>query len=112
MSMTSSRPSAISSWSIESACRLPLPVDPSMRIAFLSAVYAPEREPAGVMAAQLVKRWTQDGHQVDVYCPFPNRPDGILRAGWKRRLRQVDESGNLRIVRCWHWLVGRERRIW
>jgi len=82
-----------------------------MRIAFLSAVYAPEREPAGVMAAQLVDHWIQDGHQVDVYCPFPNRPEGLLRHGWRRRLRQVETRGNLRVVRCWHWLVGRKRRI-
>src|SRR6266581_4041424 len=83
-----------------------------MRIAFLSAVYAPEREPAGVMAAQLVDHWIQDGHQVDVYCPFPNRPEGLVRHGWRRRLRQVETHGNLRVVRCWHWLVGRKRRIW
>ena len=83
-----------------------------MRIAFLSAVYTPEREPAGVMAAQLVDRWLQDGHTVNVYCPFPNRPEGILRRGWKRRLRSVENRGNLRVVRCWHWLVGRERRVW
>src|SRR5437667_10380080 len=83
-----------------------------MRIAFLSAVYSPEREPAAVMAAQLVDRWIQDGHSVDVYCPFPNRPEGIVRRGWTRRLRQVDTLGNLRVSRCWRWLVGRDRRIW
>jgi colanic acid biosynthesis glycosyl transferase WcaI len=81
-----------------------------MRIAFLSAVYLPEREPAAVMAAQLVDRWVQDGHVVDVYCPFPNRPEGLLRPGWKRYVRQVDTRGNLRVVRCWHWMVGWERR--
>src|SRR5438270_3432306 len=83
-----------------------------MRIAFLSAVYKPEREPAAVMAAQLVDRWIQDGYRVDVYCPFPNRPEGLVRQGWKRAWRLADNSGNLRVVRCWHWLVGRERRIW
>src|SRR5258708_6876679 len=63
------------------------------------------------MAAQLVGRWIQEGHTVDVYCPFPNRPEGIVRRGWKRRLRQRDALGALRGIRCWHWLVGRERRI-
>jgi colanic acid biosynthesis glycosyl transferase WcaI len=83
-----------------------------MRIVFLSAVYPPEREPAAVMAGQLVDRWIQDGYRVDVFCPFPNRPEGVVRQGWKRRVRQVDESEKLRVVRCWHWLVGRRRRIW
>src|SRR5690348_7807526 len=111
MSKTSSTPFAKSSLRTGSNRGLPPPANP-MRIAFLSAVYPPEREPAGVMAAQLVDRWIQDGHQVDVYCPFPNRPDGVLRRGWKRRWRQVEQSDNLRVIRCWHWLVGRKRRIW
>jgi len=36
------------------------------------------------LAAQLVGRWIQDGHAVDVYCPFPNRPEGTVRRGWCR----------------------------
>ncbi|HTM48850.1 MAG TPA: glycosyltransferase family 4 protein [Bryobacteraceae bacterium] len=83
-----------------------------MRIAFISAVFTPEREPAAVMAAQLAGRWIRDGHQVEVYCPFPNRPEGRLRAGWKRGVRQVESRGNFTVIRCWHWLVGRDRRIW
>src|SRR5439155_25913711 len=31
---------------------------------------------------------------------------------WKRGLRQVEARGRLRVVRCWHWLVGCERRVW
>jgi colanic acid biosynthesis glycosyl transferase WcaI len=83
-----------------------------MRIAFISAVFTPEREPAAVMAAQLADRWIRDGHEVEIYCPFPNRPEGRLRSGWRRGLRQVESRGNLKIIRCWHWLVGRDRRIW
>jgi colanic acid biosynthesis glycosyl transferase WcaI len=83
-----------------------------MRIAFLSAVYTPEREPAGVMAEQLVERWISEGHHVDVYCPFPNRPKGVVQRGWKRRWRHVERRGDLCVVRCWHWLAGRERRLW
>src|SRR5438128_2101903 len=111
MSKTSSKPFA-KSWSATgSRCGSP-PHRKVMRIAFLSAVYKPEREPAAVMAAQLVDRWIEEGNQVDVYCPFPNRPEGLLRRGWKRRLRQRSARGRLREIRCWHWLVGRERRIW
>src|SRR5437764_171164 len=110
--MTSSKRSAILFARTGPKCKSPPRAESSMRIAFVSAVYAPEREPAAVMAAQLVERWIRDGRQVDVYCPYPNRPEGVLQGGWKRRLRQVDEkTGGLRVVRCWHWLVGRKRRL-
>lgn len=83
-----------------------------MKILYVCAVYPPEREPAGGMAARIAGRLTQVGHQVTVVCSFPNRPGGTLYPGYHRRLRQVERHGGVKVVRSPGWLVGRKRRPW
>src|SRR5262245_36022895 len=81
-----------------------------MRILFIIAVYPPEGEPTAVMGAELAREWSRMGHSVYVICPLPNRPQGVLFAGFKRRPLSRFNSGAVRGVRVWTWLVGEERR--
>jgi colanic acid biosynthesis glycosyl transferase WcaI len=81
-----------------------------VKIVFICAVFPPEREPAGVMAQQLAARLAADGHSVGMIAPFPNRPYGQVYAGYRRRLRKVEQNGDgYRLVHCANWLVGRRR---
>jgi len=63
------------------------------------------------MAQQLAARLAKDGHQVTMVVPFPNRPDGVLFPGFRRRLRSrtVAPEG-YSVVRCANWLLGKRRR--
>jgi len=81
-----------------------------MKIAFISCVFRPEREPTGVMAHQLSKRLAADGHSVHVIAPFPNRPYGRIFQGYRRRLRSVEPNDHgYRLTRCANWFVGKRR---
>jgi len=82
-----------------------------MKIVFICAVFPPEPAPAGIMAHQLATRLAREGHDVTMIVPFPNRPEGILYSGFRRRLRTrtVTREGYT-LVRCANWLLGRERK--
>ncbi len=82
-----------------------------MKITFICAVFPPEPAPAGIMAQQLAKRLTEDGHTVTVIVPLPNRPEGRVYPGFRRRLlsRTVSNDGYT-VVRCANWLIGARRR--
>jgi len=83
-----------------------------MKILFICAVFPPEPAPAGVMAKQLAARLAQDGHEVTMVVPFPNRPEGVVYQGFRRRLisRSMSEEGYT-VVRCANWLIGKRRRM-
>ena len=83
-----------------------------MKITFICAVFPPEPAPAGVMAEQLATRLVQDGHSVTMVVPFPNRPEGVLFPGFRRRLRARSLSKNgYTVVHCANWLIGRRRKM-
>jgi colanic acid biosynthesis glycosyl transferase WcaI len=83
-----------------------------MKITFICAVFPPEPAPAGVMAQQLAARLVRDGHTVTMVVPFPNRPEGKLYPGFRRRLRTRTESADgYSIVHCANWLIGKRRRM-
>jgi colanic acid biosynthesis glycosyl transferase WcaI len=43
--------------------------------------------------------------------PFPNRPHGIIYAGFRRRLRELTRvADGYDLIRCANWLIGRQRR--
>lgn len=82
-----------------------------MKITFICAVFPPEPAPSGVMAKQLAGRLAQDGHEVSMIVPFPNRPEGVVYPGYSRKLRtrSVTPEGYT-LIRCANWLIGKKRR--
>jgi colanic acid biosynthesis glycosyl transferase WcaI len=83
-----------------------------MRIAFICPVFPPEPAPAGVMAMQLARALALDGHEVNVFTQFPNRPQGKVFPGYRRQLRAVERMDGFNVVRCPNWLLDRGRRWW
>jgi colanic acid biosynthesis glycosyl transferase WcaI len=81
-----------------------------VRVAFVSAIFPPEPEPSSVMAGELVRAWTTDGHDVTVICPPPNRPLGVSYPGFRRRAWSVCAYEGARCIRVWSWFIGRRRR--
>jgi hypothetical protein len=51
------------------------------------------------MARQLARYLVAAGHTVTMLVPFPNRPQGTVYAGYKRRLRHVTDAFELSAVR-------------
>lgn len=84
----------------------------SLRIAFISCLFPPEPEPAGVMASQLAHSLRLHGHSVTMIVPFPNRPKGVSMPGYRRSPRRIENVDGLRVVYCPTWFIGPKRRIW
>jgi colanic acid biosynthesis glycosyl transferase WcaI len=63
------------------------------------------------MARQLAGRLSSDGYTVSMVVPFPNRPYGRVYDGYCRSLRETrSTSEGYQVVRCAHWLIGKQRR--
>jgi colanic acid biosynthesis glycosyl transferase WcaI len=85
-------------------------IEANMKITFICSVFPPEPAPSGVMAHQLAARLVGDGHDVRMVAPFPNRPQGIIYPGFRRRLRsRGGASEGYTLVRCANWFIGKRR---
>lgn len=84
----------------------------SRRVAFISCLYPPEPEPAGVMASQLAHSLRVHGHDVTMLVPFPNRPKGSAFPGYRRAPRHAEVVDGVRVVHCPTWFIGAKRRLW
>lgn len=81
-----------------------------MRIALICPVFPPEPAPAGHMARQLAIALAAAGHEVSIFTQFPNRPSGKIYPGYKRNLRSIERIDGFEVIRCPHWVLGRDRR--
>ena len=73
----------------------------------MSVGYPPEAITAAALASDVASEMAARGHSVTVLAPFPNRPQGRVLGGYRRRLRSVDDTGPCRVVRVWHTLSRR-----
>src|SRR5262245_61011656 len=55
-----------------------------VNVLLLSEFYPPEPNSAALKMADLARSLTSHGHQVTVVTGFPNYPDGVLHAGYRR----------------------------
>lgn len=79
-----------------------------MRILFFSHYFPPEgNAPAARTYAHCV-RWAAAGHDVTVVTCAPNHPRGVVYAGYRNRLRQVEEMEGVRVVRVFSYLAANE----
>lgn len=76
-----------------------------MKIFLIVHVYPPEHAPAGIMLKELSEDLAQNGHQITIFTGWPNHPQGAIYEGWRRRFREVtDISGNIKLIRCAHYI--------
>jgi colanic acid biosynthesis glycosyl transferase WcaI len=81
-----------------------------MRIAFICPVFPPEPAPAGQMARELATTLAAAGHEVSIFTQFPNRPLGKVYPGYKRKPTSIERMSGFEVIRCAHWVLGRDRR--
>jgi colanic acid biosynthesis glycosyl transferase WcaI len=63
------------------------------------------------MANEIATALAKAGHEVSVFTQFPNRPQGRIFPGFRRRFRSIERVEDFKLVRCLHWVLDRNRRI-
>lgn len=79
-----------------------------MRILIVSQYYWPEDFAAGVYICELAETLAKRGHRVTVLTAFPHYPEGRIRSNYRGRLFQIEEKGNVRILRCFIYAIPRD----
>ena len=85
-----------------------------MHILFFSHYFPPEVNAPASRTFEHCKRWVAAGHRVTLVTCFPNCPDGVVFAGYRNRLRQVEKVEGIRVIRVWTFIganAGFARRI-
>jgi colanic acid biosynthesis glycosyl transferase WcaI len=72
-----------------------------MRVLLFTQHYAPEVTAGRFRVEAFVEALVRSGHQVDVVCPVPNHPAGIVAEGYRGRLRLRSEVGGARVTYLW-----------
>ena len=72
-----------------------------MRILILTQYYAPEVGAAQVRLAALARELGEAGHTVEVVTGMPNHPEGVVRPGYRRRIRMTETVDGVPVHRVW-----------
>ncbi len=84
-----------------------------MNILFVCPVFPPEIVPSSVMLGQLTRHLSLTGHKVTMITCFPSLPGGKIFKGYKRRFWKITDTKTLRLIRCFSFTIGAERkRVW
>ncbi|HMJ10651.1 MAG TPA: glycosyltransferase family 4 protein [Polyangiaceae bacterium] len=70
-----------------------------MNILLLTQYFWPEIGAPQVIHSEWIRRLTRRGHRVQVVTSFPNYPDGVIRAGYQRRLFMREEHAGADVYR-------------
>jgi colanic acid biosynthesis glycosyl transferase WcaI len=71
-----------------------------LRVLFLTHYFHPEVGAPQTRLLELASELSRQGHEITVLTGFPNYPDGVIPARYRRRLFAVERLGELRIVRA------------
>jgi glycosyltransferase involved in cell wall biosynthesis len=77
-----------------------------LRILFFSHYFPPEGNAPASRTFAHCRRWIAAGHDVTVVTCAPNHPRGVLYAGYRNRLRQVECQAGIRVVRVATYLAA------
>ena len=72
-----------------------------MRVLFLTQHYAPEVTAGRFRVEAFVDAFVRKGHEVDVVCPVPNHPSGVVEDGFRGRPRIQRRVGGARVTYLW-----------
>ena len=73
-------------------------------ILFLTDNFPPEVNAPASRTYEHAREWVRAGHNVTVITCVPNYPGGVVFAGYKNRLWQVDDIEGIRVVRVWTYI--------
>jgi glycosyltransferase involved in cell wall biosynthesis len=82
-----------------------------VKILLVSQFYPPEPNSAAQKVSELARYMTERGHHVTVVTGYPNYPDGVLYAGYHRKLRQVETIDGVRVVRTYVSVTTKRRQF-
>jgi glycosyltransferase involved in cell wall biosynthesis len=75
-----------------------------MKILYISQYFPPEIGAPAARASELARHWTREGHSVTVLTGFPNHPDGIVPAEYRKARRRFvakEDFDGAKVVRTW-----------
>ena len=72
-----------------------------MRIVVLTQNFPPEVGATAARLHRMTKSLAERGHQVTVITAMPNYPTGRTFEGYRGKIRSVEESDGVRVVRTW-----------
>lgn len=72
-----------------------------MRVALLTQHYAPEVTAGRFRVEAFAEAFAERGHEVDVICPVPNHPEGMVPPEYRRRAVIRREVGGARVSYVW-----------
>src|SRR5688500_19600644 len=79
-----------------------------MRILFFTDHFRPEPSAPAAHVYERARIWVQKGHAVTVVTSVPNYPEGRPFAGYRNRLRQVEDMDGIRVVRVGTFMAANE----
>jgi len=82
-----------------------------MRIGIIIPVFPPETYTSATMLRDMAKELSQQNHEVTVLTTFPNRPEGVLYPGYKKKPVEISIVDGYRVIRLWTWFIGQKRRL-
>ena len=82
-----------------------------MNLLFLTQQFPPETGTKAVRLFELTKRLAAAGHRVQVITALPNYPTGRIFAGYRGKVRLVEELEGVRIIRTWIYPSNSERAL-
>lgn len=72
-----------------------------MKILLVTQYFSPEVTSCALRMDAFASTWSQMGHDVTVLTAVPNHPEGVIQAGYRRRLVVDEERSSARLRRVW-----------
>lgn len=85
-----------------------------LNILYVSQYYPPEACAPAARVNDFARAWAAAGHQVRVLTGFPNHPEGVLHADYRRRWRRGfvrDDADGVAVYRSWLY-PSANRGLW
>ena len=75
--------------------------NPLMRILYLSQYFPPEIGATQIRAYEMAKNLVAMGHRVTMMTEVPNHPSGLIHSEYRARVRVVEQTHGIEVVRSW-----------
>ncbi len=84
---------------------------PRPRLIIVTQWFPPEPAPFGVMMREMASFFVAAGWEVEVITGFPNHPEGVLHAGYRRSWHRRSAEGGFVVDRVWLSISARRNLL-